>query len=106
MLQKKDKKQKTEEKITEITLKKLKKYFSITSKALEMAKKAINKERNSEAIEILDMSQRYYDDAHWFENKKDYVNAFACLNYAHGWLDSGSRLGIFDVKDSKIFVIK
>jgi len=28
------------------------------------------------------------------------------LNYAHGWLDAGARLGIFDVKgDSRLFTV-
>lgn len=84
----------------------LKKYFSITEKALAMAKKAINRKRAKEAVIILDMAQRYYDDAKWFKDQGHYVNAFACLNYSHGWLDSGSKLGLFDVKDDKIFVVK
>jgi len=84
----------------------LKKYFSITEKALAMAKKAINRKREKEATIVLDMAQRYYDDAKWFKDQGHYVNAFACLNYSHGWLDSGSKLGLFDVKDNTIFVIK
>lgn len=84
----------------------LKKYFSVTGKALSMAKKAINKKKEKDALAVLDMAQRYYDDARWFEKQGHYVNAFACLNYAHGWLDSGARLGLFNVKDTKLFVIK
>jgi len=90
----------------EITKEKLKKYFGITQKALEKAGKAIAKENKKSALIILDMAQRYYDDARWFEKKNDYVNAFAAINYAHGWLDAGARLGIFKVKDNKLFVIK
>jgi len=45
-------------------------------------------------------------DAKYFERKKDFVNAFAAINYAHGWLDSGVRLDIFDVNDDKLFTIK
>lgn len=82
------------------------KYFEITGKALIMAKKAINKKRKAEAEEVLDMAQRYYEDAQWFQKRGHYVNSFAALNYAHGWLDAGSRLGLFKVKDSKLFVIK
>ena len=41
-----------------------------------------------------------------FEENKDFVNAFAALNYAHGWLDSGVRLDIFEVKDDKLFTVK
>ncbi len=89
--------------------KKLEKYFSITKKALAVAKKHINKKnkgKKKEAETILDMAQRYYDDALWFKKQGNIVNAFAALNYAHGWLDTGSRLGIFLVKDSRLFVIK
>jgi len=39
------------------------------------------------------------------EKKQDIVNAFACLNYAHGWLDCGARLGIFKVADNRLFVV-
>ena len=84
----------------------LKKYFELTGKALTIVRKAINKKREKEAQKVLDMAQRYYDDAKYFEKKDDWVNAFACLNYAHGWLDCGSMLGLFEVKDSKLFVVK
>lgn len=89
-----------------VTEEKLRKYFSITFKALALAKKNINKEQKQEAEIILDMSERYYKDALWFKEKKDFVDAFACLNYSHGWLDTGSKLGIFLVKDSRLFVVK
>ncbi|HDM23115.1 MAG TPA: DUF357 domain-containing protein, partial [Methanomicrobia archaeon] len=35
--------------------------------------------------------------------KGDYVTAFAALNYLHGYLDAGARLGIFEVNDSDLF---
>ena len=84
----------------------LKKYFDLTGKALDVAKKAINKKKEKEALTIIDMVQRYYDDARFFEKQGHLVNAFAALNYAHGWLDCGSKLGLFKVKDTKLFVIK
>ena len=38
--------------------------------------------------------------------KGDLVNAFASVNYAHGWLDAGARLGLFDVGlDDKLFTL-
>ncbi|MDP3639991.1 MAG: DUF357 domain-containing protein [Nanoarchaeota archaeon] len=88
-----------------ITSEKLDKYFSITSRALEQVKKALNAERKKEAAEVLDMAQRYYDDAGFFLKKGDAVTAFAALNYAHGWLDAGARLGLFLVKDSQLFTV-
>jgi len=82
----------------------LDKYFDITEKALEKAKKNIKKEK--QAREIINMVENYLSDAGHFEKKGEIVNAFAALNYAHGWLDAGVRLDIFDVKDDKLFTIK
>ena len=85
---------------------KLEKYFKLTSEALAISKKSIIKGKQKHAKEILDMVSNYLSDAKHFESKGDYVNAFAAINYAHGWLDSGVRLDVFDVKDDKLFTIK
>jgi|TARA_B100001971_G_C18053088_1_gene463909 hypothetical protein len=89
-----------------ITKEKLKKYFKLTSEALKEVKKNIIKGKNSESNEIIEMVSNYLSDAKYFEEKQDFVNSFAALNYAHGWLDSGVRLGIFKVKDDKLFTVK
>lgn len=89
-----------------ITPEKLEKYFQTTEKALNIARKKIAKGKEKQAKEIIDMVTNYLNDAKYFENQKDYINSFAAINYAHGWLDTGSKLGIFKVKDSKLFVIK
>lgn len=88
-----------------ITNEKLEKYFKLTSSALEKVKKNIVKEKTSDAKEIIEMVSNYLSDARYFEKKEDFVNSFAALNYAHGWIDSGVRLKIFNVKDSKLFTI-
>jgi uncharacterized protein len=91
---------------SEITEAKLTKYFEITEKALELAKSSNNRTNlTSERSDFLDMIERYISDAHHFSDKKDKVNAFAALNYAHGWLDAGARLGIFDVHNSTYFTV-
>jgi len=90
----------------QITKQKLEKYFTITKTALKIVKKNIIKGKEKYAKEIIDMVENYLSDAKHFESKKDYVNSFAALNYAHGWLDSGVRLDIFDVKDDKLFTVK
>ena len=87
---------------------KLEKYFALTGKALKKikinSKATINVERAAQ--DFLDMAQRYYEDAKHFEKKGDKLTAFAALNYAHGWLDAGARLGIFDVQgDSALFTV-
>lgn len=89
-----------------ITSEKLKKYFQLTSKALEIVKKNIIKGKESESKEIIEMATNYLFDAKHFEDKGDFVNAFGALNYAHGWIDSGARLGVFDVDDDKLFTVK
>ena len=89
-----------------ITQEKLEKYFSVTEKALEIAEKSRNRTNlEKEREDMLDMIKRYISDARHFFEKNDFVNAFAALNYAHGWLDSGARLGIFDVHDNKLFTV-
>ncbi|MDZ4226835.1 MAG: DUF357 domain-containing protein, partial [Candidatus Pacearchaeota archaeon] len=59
-----------------------------------------------QAKEIIDMVENYLSDSNYFEKTGDFVSAFAALNYAHGWLDAGARLGIFKVKDDRLFTIK
>ena len=89
-----------------ITIEKLEKYFSLTKKALEEIKKNIVEGKETEAKEIIDMASNYLSDAKHFQDKEDFVNAFGALNYAHGWIDSGVRLGVFNVDDDKLFTVK
>lgn len=83
-----------------ITEQKIKKYISITEKALEGIKITDKKGRD-----VLDMATRYFKDATYYKEKEDFVTAFACINYAHGWLDAGARLGLFKVKHKELFTI-
>lgn len=97
----------TEDKMQQtITKQKLTKYFKLTNTALAQVKKNIIKGKESYAKEIIEMVENYLADAQHFESRADFVNAFAAINYAHGWLDSGVRLDIFDVKDDKLFTVK
>lgn len=88
-----------------ITSEKIDKYFNLTNKALKEVKKNIILRKEEQAKEIIDMVTNYLFDAKHFFLKEDFVNCFAALNYAHGWLDSGVRLKIFDVKDDKLFTV-
>ena len=88
-----------------IAKEKINKYYKLTSKALAIAKTSIAKRKEIQAREIILMVECYLSDAKHFEKKGDYVNAFACLNYAHGWIDAGARLRIFNVKDDKLFSV-
>lgn len=89
----------------EITAEKLDKYFAITKEALSMAKASKCRILDKARADFIDMVSRYISDAEHFRGKGEFVNAFAALNYAHGWLDAGARLGMFDVKDSRLFTV-
>lgn len=91
-----------------ITLEKLDKYQDVTKRALSKAKICVPKDTHFYKIaqDYYDMAQRYFDDATHFREKGDWVNSFAALNYAHGWLDAGARLGLFDVDhDNTLFTV-
>jgi uncharacterized protein len=89
----------------QISDERLEKYFSITHEAFEMASKSATKGFESERKDFLDMISRYIKDAEHFKEQGNIVNAFAALNYAHGWLDAGARIGMFDVHDSRLFTV-
>ncbi|MBM3228722.1 DUF357 domain-containing protein [Candidatus Pacearchaeota archaeon] len=89
-----------------ITLEKVKKYKELTSKALKIAKKSIVKGKEKEAAEIIEMVSNYLSDSEYFEKNQDFINAFGALNYSHGWLDCGVRLGIFNVNDNRFFTVR
>ncbi len=58
------------------------------------------------AADFLSMAKAYYDDATYFSSHGDEANALAAVNYAHGWLDAGARLGFFDVGgDDQLFTL-
>ena len=84
------------------------KYLARTEEALAKAK--VNPPDRTHhkkmAEDFFEMAQAYFKDAGHFLEKGDYVNAFACVNYAHGWLDAGARLGLFDVgEDDQLFTL-
>jgi uncharacterized protein len=92
----------------EISLEKLERYFNVTQEALSKIKISSPEKTHffNSANDFLDMATRYFKDANYFKDKNDFVNAFAALNYAHGWLDAGARLGLFDVgHDSRLFTV-
>ena len=89
-----------------VTKEKVDKYFALTKEAFKIAQESNNRTNLAEARkDFLDMISRYIADAEHFYTNNDLVHAFACLNYAHGWLDAGARLGIFDVHDSRLFTV-
>lgn len=83
----------------EITDEKIRKYLDVTDRAFAKLR-VVPPERSHlrrVADDFLHMARSYRADAGHFHTRGDHVNAFACVNYAHGWLDAGARLGLWDV---------
>lgn len=95
--------------LTEITPQKIEKYLDTTARALAKLKlvQPDPSYLRDVAEDFLGMARSYYEDARHFAENGDRVNAFACVNYAHGWLDAGARLGLWDVdKDDVLFTLR
>ena len=91
------------------------KLSDLVDKDLEITKRALDKVKiiapeKSYAKRIAEdfygMAKAYYEDALHFKDQGDLIRALACVNYAHGWLDAGARLGIFEVgADDRLFTL-
>jgi hypothetical protein len=91
-----------------ISSEKLDKYLDTTKRALDKLKIAAPTRSFGRrmAEDFLTMATSYYSDALHFRSVGDFINAFASVNYAHGWLDCGARIGLFDVgEDDKLFTL-
>ena len=82
-------------------------YTAVTRAALAKVRPGKQQLGEEEAYRtFLDTAQRYFDDAGHFASQGNLVLALSALNYAHGWLDAGARLGIFEVEgDSRLFAV-
>ncbi len=92
-------------KMDKITDEKIMNYLNRTEEAINIIKRGLPPKRSllyDISKDFLCMIECYFNDAKAFMEKGDYVNAFASLNYAYGWIDSGARLGIFNVGDDDI----
>ena len=91
-----------------ITEAKIDRYLDITKRALEKLK-VVTPERSFSkrmADDFLNMANSYYNDAKHFRENGDFVTAFAAVNYAHGWIDCGARIGLWDVgQDDQLFTL-
>ena len=87
---------------------KIDKYLGITKAAVDKLKIAAPDRSFGKkmADDFLNMAVSYYNDAVHFRKNGDLINAFASVNYAHGWIDCGARLGLFDVGgDDRLFTL-
>nr|WP_088859140.1 DUF357 domain-containing protein [Thermococcus chitonophagus] len=88
-----------------ITKEKLEKYFRITKEALEKLEIVVDERSHLYIVakDFLTMAKSYFQDAEYYFKRGDYVTAFAALNYAHGFIDAGVRLGVFKGDDNRLF---
>ena len=87
---------------------KIDKYLGITKAALDKLRIAAPDRSFGKkmADDFLNMATSYYNDAAHFRETGDLINAFASVNYAHGWIDCGARIGLFDAfGDDKLFTL-
>ena len=86
----------------------IQKYIELTAKALDKVS-IIDKsgtDNHSTAEDILVMVKAYHSDAKFFLEEGRGDDAFAAVNYAHGWIDCGVRLGYLDGKgDWQLFTL-
>jgi hypothetical protein len=86
----------------------IERYLALTEQALAKVRVAAPERSHHLRIarDFLDMATAYAGDARHFFEREDFVNALSCVNYAHGWLDAGARLGLFDVGgDDQLFTL-
>lgn len=91
-----------------ITDEKIERYLDVTRRALDKIRIAAPERSYSRKLadSFLEMAQSYYSDALHFKEAGDYVTSFAAVNYAHGWIDCGARIGLFDVGgDDRLFTL-
>lgn len=91
-----------------LTAARVDRYLDLTERAL--AKLTIAPPPRSYLREVaedfLKMARSYASDGAAFRREGSLADAFACVNYAHGWLDAGARLGLFDVgEDDQLFTL-
>ncbi|MGI5964756.1 MAG: DUF357 domain-containing protein [Candidatus Methanomethylophilaceae archaeon] len=77
---------------------KIDRYLDVTKRALEKLRVSPPERSFGKRLadDFLEMAESYYKDAVHFRNSRDFVTAFAAVNYAHGWIDCGARIGLFD----------
>lgn len=82
--------------------------IALTERALAKVKIAPPKRSHMRKVaeDFLTMARSYYEDAKHFRDRGELDKALANINYAHGWLDAGARVGLFDVGgDDQLFTL-
>ena len=89
-----------------ISRERIERYLALTAEALEKVEipTVAGSDARAQAEDMRGMARAYHSDAQHFLAAGRGDDAFAAVNYAHGWLDAGVRLGLLDGKgDWKLF---
>ena len=84
----------------------IERYLTLTAEALEKVEipAVAGSDARAQAEDMLGMARAYHSDAQHFLAAGRGDDAFAAVNYAHGWLDAGVRFGLLDGKgDWRLF---
>ena len=82
--------------------------LSLTERALGKATIAAPSRSHLRKVaeDFVGMARAYFEDAKHFRDRGELEKALANVSYAHGWLDAGARLGLFDVGgDDQLFTL-
>lgn len=97
------------DKSLEVQLKeKVRHYSDLTNSALNKVKILAKPgtAENKIAEDYLSMASNYSNDAKFFEENGELLNALAAYSYAHAWLDAGVRAKLLDgKKDDRLFTL-
>ena len=91
-----------------VTDAKIERYLDISKRAMDKISpvspaRSFNKRLTESFSETIDTR---YAEAVKLKESGDNTSAFATVNYAHGWIDCGARIGIFDVNgDDQLFTL-
>jgi len=91
-----------------VTSEKIDRYLDLTDRALKKMRISCPERSFNRRLadDFLNMATSYFNDAKHFKEEGDLVTAFAAVNYAHGWIDCGARIGLFDVDgDDVLFTL-
>ena len=89
-----------------VSRERIERYLALTDEALAKVEipAAAGDDARAQAEDMLEMARAYHSDAQHFLAAGRGDDAFAAVNYAHGWLDAGVRLGLLDGKgDWRLF---
>lgn len=83
-----------------VSRERVQRYLSLAEDALEEVDGSFDGGRGED---LHGLASSYVADARHWVDEDELVLAYGALNFAHGLLDAGVRVGVFDVHDPELF---